>query len=141
MPLERLRGHRHTFCINAKFGQIDLFTSSCHLVVCHLVVWLGPVVVCEAMATRFHPWNCNKECVGCNRQDYSRYGKEKSFEYGLAVDEKWGLGTAIFLYRLAETIEPWTTIELEQLRSAARMGPRAYGQLYREIRPHHFPNL
>jgi hypothetical protein len=60
--------------------------------------------------------------VGCNRQDYSGYGKEKSFEYGLAVDEKWGAGTAVFLYQLAKTIDPWNVLELEQLRSAARMG-------------------
>src|ERR1017187_10596969 len=78
-----------------------------------------------------------RKCVGCNRQDYSGYGKEKSFEYGLAVDEKWSAGTAVFLYKLAKTIEPWTAEELEQLRSAARMGPRAYEQFYFELRPKH----
>jgi hypothetical protein len=93
----------------------------------------------EAMSTRFHPWNMNKECRGCNRQDYSGYGHEKSFEYGLAIDEKWGVGTAVFLYQLAKQIEPWTAYELEQLRSAARHSYLAYTTLYKELRPHHFP--
>ncbi len=47
------------------------------------------------MSTRFHPMNRNKECVDCNRQDYSGYGKEKSFEYGLAIDKKYGPGAAV----------------------------------------------
>ena len=36
--------------------------------------------------------------------------------------------------QLSKKIEPWSTIELQQLRSAARMGPRVYEQLYFELR-------
>ena len=49
----------------------------------------------EHMSTWFHPMNLNKECV---RHDYSGYGKDKSFEYGMAVEKKYGNGAAIFLY-------------------------------------------
>jgi len=56
---------------------------------------------------------------------------DKSFPYGLAIDEKYVAGTALFLYRLAHPLkelkvipkqEGWRVRELDQLRSAARMG-------------------
>jgi hypothetical protein len=59
------------------------------------------------------------------------------FEYGLALDDLYGPGTALFLKKLSEQIEPWTINELQQLRSAARMGTRPYTQLYFELRPQH----
>jgi hypothetical protein len=40
----------------------------------------------------------------------------------LAVDENCTAGTALFLYKLAKTIEPRTVEELEQLRSVDRVG-------------------
>ena len=43
-------------------------------------------------------------------------------------------GTADFLHKLSMKLEPWDTRELDQLRAAARMGPRAYEQLYFELR-------
>jgi hypothetical protein len=76
----------------------------------------------EHMSTRFHPCNLNKECVGCNRHDYSGYGKDKSFEYGMAIDKKYGAGAAVFLYSLSRQHDSWTANELSQLRSAARIG-------------------
>jgi Bacteriophage Lambda NinG protein len=91
----------------------------------------------EAMSTRFHPMNCNKECVGCNRQEYSGYGKDKSSEYGLGIDKKYGPGASLFLYKLSKQVNQWTADELSQLRSAARIGIRAYEQLYYELRPEH----
>jgi hypothetical protein len=39
------------------------------------------------------------------------------------------------LNELSKKIEPWSMTELQQLRSAARMGLRAYEQLYFELRP------
>jgi hypothetical protein len=62
-----------------------------------------------------------------------------TYEYGLALDEKFGPGTSLFLKKLSEKIEPWTTNELEQLRSAARMGYPVFLTLYEELRSHHFP--
>jgi hypothetical protein len=91
----------------------------------------------EHMATRFHPINNNKECVGCNRHDYSGYWKDKSFEYGLGIEKKYGPGAAFFLYKLSRQYNQWTANQLSQLWTAARMGPRAYEQLYYELRPEH----
>jgi hypothetical protein len=87
----------------------------------------------ELMATRFHPMNLNSQGVKENRFEGGR-----TFEYGQAIDQKYGEGWAVFLNELSKKIEPWSIAELQQLRSAARIGPRAYEQLYRELRPHHF---
>ena len=82
--------------------------------------------------TRFHPFNLSGQCATCNR-----YSGGVTYEYGLELDRRFGAGWAAFLQRLSDKIEPWTSEEFEQLRSAARMGPRAYQQLYFELRPHH----
>jgi hypothetical protein len=82
--------------------------------------------------TRFHPYNLAGQCNSCNS-----FNGGMTYEYGLAIDRKYGKGWAAFLEKLARAKENWTTKELEQLRSAARMGPRAYQQLYFELRPHH----
>jgi hypothetical protein len=60
-----------------------------------------------------------------------------TYEHARAIDRLHGKGWAAFLEKLARAKQNWTTEELEQLRSAARMGPRAYEQLYFEIRGHH----
>jgi len=92
----------------------------------------------ELMPTRFHPLNINHEGSGCNRGTHNnKYGMKDMDLYRENLDKKWGDGTAQFLYKLSQKIEPWETTELEQLRTAARMGPRAYEQLYFELRPHH----
>ncbi|HLY40455.1 MAG TPA: recombination protein NinG [Terracidiphilus sp.] len=92
----------------------------------------------ELMSTRFHPMNLNREGKGCNRGTHNtKYAMKDMDLYRENVDKKWGAGTAQFLYKLSQTIEPWETRELEQLRTAARMGPRAYEQLYFELRPSH----
>jgi hypothetical protein len=59
------------------------------------------------------------------------------YEYGIAIDKLHGKGTAKFLDKLSRRIEPWTITELEQLTTAARMGPRVYEQLYFELRAVH----
>ena len=89
----------------------------------------------ELMSTRFHPMNLNAQGAKENRFEGGR-----TYEYGLAIDRKYGAGCAEFLNQLSRKIEPWTVQELEQLRSAARMGPRVFEQLYFEMRPaHRFP--
>ena len=87
----------------------------------------------ELMATRFHPMNLNAQGVKENRFEGGR-----TFEYGIAIDKKYGTGWSAFLNELSKKIEPWTTTELQQLRAAARMGSAVYITLYRELRPHHF---
>ena len=86
----------------------------------------------ELMSTRFHPWNIHPQ----GRKE-NRFEGGRMFEYGLAIDKKYGPGTALFLKQLSEKIEPWTIPELQQLRAAARMGPRVYEQFYFEIRQSH----
>ncbi len=93
------------------------------------------------MGTRFHPMNCNKECTGCNNSHVSGYRADKGFPYGMAINRKWGAGVAEFLYELSRPISSWDIKELEQLKSAARIGSAAYRQLYFELRPSHYPAL
>ena len=61
-----------------------------------------------------------------------------TYEHAIAIDRIHGKGWATFLEKLARKPEIWTTEELEQLRSAARMGYPVYLTLYRELRPDHF---
>jgi len=60
-----------------------------------------------------------------------------TYEHAIAIDRIHGKGWATFLEKLARKPEIWTVEELEQLRSAGRMGPRVYEQLYFELRPDH----
>lgn len=99
--------------------------------------------------TRWHPMNCNKECHGCNNQHVSSMNPDKGFPYGLAIDARYGEGTAKFLWLLAypkqevgkmKPVPGWTVRELEGLKFAARMGPRVYEQTYFEMRPDHRPS-
>jgi hypothetical protein len=91
------------------------------------------------MPTRFHPLNLNSEGTGCNRGTHNnKFGMKDMDLYRENIDKKWGDGTAQFLDKLSQKIEPWTSEELEQLRSAARMGYAVYVTLYRELRPRHF---
>jgi hypothetical protein len=70
----------------------------------------------------------------------SSFRPDKSYGYGLAIDSKWGGGSAKLLWDISRPIHQWTTNELEQLRSAARMGARTYAQLYFDLRPTHRPS-
>jgi len=85
-------------------------------------------------ATRFHPFNIHLQCRACNE-----FNGGMTYEHAQAIDRIHGKDWAAFLEKLARKPEIWTTDELAQLRSAARMGPNAYTQFYKEIRPHHFP--
>jgi hypothetical protein len=86
------------------------------------------------MDSRFHPWNLNGQCATDNR-----YAGAKTYEYGVALEKKYGKGTGAFLERLSRRIEPWSTEELGTLRDAARRGSRVFEITYRLLRPHHFP--
>jgi hypothetical protein len=83
-------------------------------------------------ATRFHPFNLHLQCRGCNE-----FNGGMTYEHAIAIDRIHGKGWATFLEKIARKPEIWTIEELEQLRSAARMGPRVYEQLYFELRPNH----
>lgn len=82
----------------------------------------------ECMATRFHYQNVNAQCVKENR-----FEGGKPYEYSLALDKKWGKGTAQKLYKLSQKSVQWEIAELEQLTSAAKHSFLAYQQLYDQL--------
>ncbi len=83
-------------------------------------------------ATRFHPFNLHAQCRRCNE-----FNGGMTYEHAISIDRIHGKGWATFLEKLARKPEVWTTEELEQLRSGARMGYPVYSQLYFELRPDH----
>jgi hypothetical protein len=80
------------------------------------------------MGIRFDPRNAAKQCAHDNI-----YLEGRSYEFGLAIDKKFGKGTAAWLYKLSKTIKLWEVKELEQLLSAARHSYLAYTTLYDEL--------
>lgn len=84
------------------------------------------------MSTRFHPMNVNGQAIKDNR-----FLGGRTFEYGLAIDKRYGKGWAIFLDKLSKEYCGWSLDELNQLTDAARRGPRVYNALYFELRPTH----
>jgi len=83
-------------------------------------------------ATRYHPFNLHGQCNSCNA-----YNGGMTWEYGRFIDQKYGIGWSDFLKEIARPKEIWTTEELSQLRSAARMGYPVYLQLYFTLKPKH----
>jgi len=67
----------------------------------------------------------------------NRFEGGRMYEYGVAIDKKYGTSWANLLYTLYQKIEPWETRELEQLRSAAKHSVVAHTKLYFTLRPHH----
>src|SRR5580692_4799062 len=63
-----------------------------------------------SMATRFDPRNAHKQCAYDNI-----YLEGLSYEHGLAIDRKYGKGTAARLYKLSKQTKQWDVKELEQL--------------------------
>lgn len=61
-------------------------------------------------ATRYDEENVNAQCAGCNT---FRGGEQ--YKYGLALDEKYGEGTAKKLAKLAQTYHKFTVDELEEI--------------------------
>lgn len=81
-----------------------------------------------AMNTRFDPQNANKQCAYDNI-----YKDGMAYEHGLAIDRKFGKGTAAALYKKSKIARQWELRQIEQLIGAAKMGAKVYGQLYKEI--------
>jgi NinG protein len=61
-------------------------------------------------ATRFNEQNVNGQCAQCNVFEHGR-----RYEYGLALDIKYGSGTAEKLSKLAQTHHSFTREELEEI--------------------------
>lgn len=62
------------------------------------------------MATRYHEQNCSSQCGGCNGP---KSGKQ--FDHGLALDKRWGHGTAIRMRVLSMTTKHWFPFELKAM--------------------------
>jgi hypothetical protein len=82
----------------------------------------------ECMNTRFNLYNLGNQCRSCNR-----FNGGMSYEMGRKLDEIWGLGTAVRMDRESRIIKQWEIKELEQLKSAAKLGWLPYLQLYAEL--------
>lgn len=80
------------------------------------------------MSTRWDSINCNGQCLKCNRFD------SKGYEYGLALDKKWGKGTAKMLYKVSQTMKQWSIEDMNLLKDAARHGYPVYTQVYRDLK-------
>lgn len=61
-------------------------------------------------STRYDEENVNLQCAGCNT---FRGGEQ--YKYGLAIDEKYGDGTAKKLAKLSQEYHKFTREELEQV--------------------------
>lgn len=81
------------------------------------------------MSTRWNPVNVNGQCLKCNRFD------SKGYEYGLALDKKWIVGTAKKLYKASQEQKQWQITELEVMKDACRKGYPVFLQVYNELMP------
>tara|TARA_R110000744_G_scaffold180156_4_gene299212 strand:- start:720 stop:1136 length:417 start_codon:yes stop_codon:yes gene_type:complete len=61
------------------------------------------------MATRFDEENCQVQCVACNM-----FRQGEQYKFGLALDSKYGEGTAEELEFLARTIHKVSRVEYEE---------------------------
>jgi hypothetical protein len=66
-------------------------------------------------------------------QEKNRFEGGKPYEFALAIDERFGKGTAAKLFKLSKTIKQWEIGELEQLTSAAKHSYLAYTTLYDQL--------
>jgi hypothetical protein len=80
------------------------------------------------MNTRFDLRNLAKQCLDCNRFQAGR-----TYEFARYLNRLWGPGTAELMEKKSRVSKLWDIKELEQLRSAAKLGWLPYLQLYREI--------
>lgn len=64
----------------------------------------------QHMFTRFHEHNCNAQCQSDNR---FKHGLQ--FEHGLAIDKKFGAGTAAKLHLESKLQMKWTPGELTSM--------------------------
>ena len=78
------------------------------------------------MATRFDPRNVAGQCP---RDNVFLFGRE--YDFGIALDKKWGKGTAKELYLLSKESKQWSVKELEALLDALKTGGlKRYEELY-----------
>jgi Bacteriophage Lambda NinG protein len=82
----------------------------------------------ECMAPRFDYRN-----VAGQRKKENRFEGGKPYEFGLAIDERFGKGTATRLFKLSKTTKQWEIGELDQLKSAAKHSYLAYTTLYDQL--------
>ena len=62
------------------------------------------------MATRWHEQNCHAQCVACNN-----WGSGEQYKFGIALDKKFGKGTADKMVLLSNTTAKWAIFELEAM--------------------------
>ena len=67
------------------------------------------------MATRFHYRNVSGRCKKENR-----FEGGQRYEFGFAIDKKFGAGTVQKLFWLSKTTRQWEIRQLNQLASAVR---------------------
>jgi len=61
-------------------------------------------------ATRYDEKNVQLQCRGCNR-----FNSGEQYKFGIALDEKYGEGTALGLTRKSHEIKKFTVAELKDL--------------------------
>jgi len=62
------------------------------------------------MSTRWSPTNCNLQCPTCNL-----YNNGEEFIHGLKIDEKFGQGTAMEMYKRSQEIMKFSKEDLKTL--------------------------
>lgn len=62
------------------------------------------------LSTRWHEKNASAQCVRCNR-----YGSGEQYKFGLAIDSKYGKGTADHLFVLSKRVVKYSEWELQAL--------------------------
>jgi hypothetical protein len=82
---------------------------------------LVPCITCKAKRPikemRFDEENCNAQCPGCN---VFRYGEQ--YLYALAIDDKYGDGTADRLMQQRFSTHKFTVQELQEIIDYAKQG-------------------
>ena len=61
-------------------------------------------------ATRFDERNVHLQCARCNM-----WGAGEQYKYSIAIDRKYGVGTAEHLHQQAQQVKKWTVDELQEL--------------------------
>jgi hypothetical protein len=79
-------------------------------------------------STRFDDENCNLQCAGCNI-----FGNGMQYQYGVALDKKYGSGTAKKLAKLAQVYFKITRQFLETVISDAQAEIIFYENQYSEM--------
>lgn len=101
-------------------------------------IWWCPCITCPAikpikemqaghfqsrryMNTRFHEQNVHAQCKKCNI-----FNAGEQFKYSLAVDKRYGPGTATKLELLSRQIKQFKTFELEEMIAQYKASIKEY---------------